>query len=191
MSDTGNTGDGSDAIAPTLLLVDDDDIFRRRLARSMRQRGYEVSSARDAEDALALAKEEAPEMAVVDLRLPGKSGLELVRELLDLEPAMRIIMLTGYGSITTAVDATRLGAVNFIQKPADADDILAAFDRGDKPPLSESSVDYNAPSLARAEWEHINRVLADCGGNISKTARRLGIHRRTLQRKLDAHPPNE
>jgi two-component system response regulator RegA len=178
-----------DAIAATLLLVDDDDIFRRRLARSMQRRGYEVSTAADSEEAVALAKADPPEMAVVDLRLPGKSGLELVRDLLAIEPAMRIIMLTGYGSIATAVDATRLGAVNFIQKPADADDILAAFDRGEKPPLSEAEVDYNAPSLARAEWEHINRVLADCGGNISKAARRLGIHRRTLQRKLDAHPP--
>jgi two-component system response regulator RegA len=130
-------------------------------------------------------------MAVVDLRLPRKNGLELVRDLLEIEPTIRVVMLTGYGSIDTAVDATRLGAVNFIQKPADADDILAAFDRGEKPPLSESDIDYDAPSLARVEWEHINRVLADCGGNISEAARRLGIHRRTLQRKLNAKPPSE
>lgn len=178
-------------LAPTMLLVDDDDIFRKRLARSMERRGFEVCAAADYREAMDLAMAQPPEMAVVDLRLPGKSGLELVRDLLGIEPTMRVVMLTGYGSINTAIDATRLGAINFIQKPADADDILAAFDRGEKPPLSDSDVDYEAPSLARAEWEHINRVLADCGGNISEAARRLGIHRRTLQRKLNARPPSE
>lgn len=200
MSDTDTSPDSSrqpnassepDELAPTLLVVDDDDIFRRRLARSLGRRGFDVRDAPDYEAAMAMTREDAPEMAVVDLRLPERSGLELVRDLLDVEPTMRVIVLTGYGSIATAIDATRLGAVNFIQKPADADDILAAFDRGEKPPLSESDVEYDAPTLARAEWEHINRVLADCGGNISETARRLGIHRRTLQRKLDAFPPNE
>ncbi|QDG49813.1 response regulator [Persicimonas caeni] len=191
MKDPVDAAEGTDEIAPTMLLVDDDDIFRRRLSRSMERRGFEVSAAADYDEAINLAMAQPPEMAVVDLRLPRKNGLELVRDLLEIEPTIRVVMLTGYGSIDTAVDATRLGAVNFIQKPADADDILAAFDRGEKPPLSESDIDYDAPSLARVEWEHINRVLADCGGNISEAARRLGIHRRTLQRKLNAKPPSE
>lgn len=175
----------------SILIVDDDAIFRDRLARSMRRRGYQTQIAANAQEAIAATEEQPAQMAVVDLRLGGDNGLELIRDLLAIAPAMRIIMLTGYGSITTAIDATRLGALNFIQKPADADDILAAFDRGQRPPLSDSNIDYTPPSLARAEWEHIQRVLADCGGNISQTARALGIHRRTLQRKLDAFPPND
>ena len=98
-------------------------------------------------------------------------------------------MLTGYGSISTAIDAVRLGAVHYLPKPADADDIVNAFARGDAPALEPPEVEYRAPSLARAEWEHINRVLSDCGGNISEAARRLGIHRRSLQRKLHKYPP--
>jgi two-component system, response regulator RegA len=188
MSDISNPGDSS---SKTMLVVDDDDIFRGRLARSLRRRGFVVEEAADYEEALGLAAERVFELAVIDLRLPGHSGLELVRDLLAAQPDVRALMLTGYGSIATAIDATRLGAVNFIQKPADADDILAAFDRGEKPPLSETEIDYDAPSLARAEWEHINRVLTDCGGNISEAARRLGIHRRTLQRKLKTYPPEE
>ena len=100
-------------------------------------------------------------------------------------------MMTGYGSIATAVDAVKLGAVNYVQKPADADDLLAALERGLDEPLGDATQDYAAPSLARAEWEHIHRVLADCAGNISEAARRLGIHRRTLQRKLNAYSPRE
>lgn len=181
----------SDNLAPSILIVDDDPIFRERLARALQRRGYDARVAADYEQAIAQTRQDPAEMAVLDLRLPGQSGLELMRDLLEIEPTMRIIMLTGYGSIATAIDATRLGALNFIQKPADADDILAAFDRGQRPPLSESQVDYQAPSLARAEWEHIQRVLADCGGNITRAARQLGIHRRTLQRKLDSFPPTE
>ena len=103
-------------------------------------------------------------------------------------------MLTGYGSIATAIDAVRLGATYYLSKPADADDIVAAFARGEAPPLEPpppDSDDYKAPSLARAEWEHINRVLSDAGGNISEAARRLGIHRRSLQRKLQKYPPSK
>ena len=116
--------------------------------------------------------------------MPGKSGLELVKALLEMDPHTKIVVLTGYGSIATAIGAVRLGATHYLSKPADADDIVAAFARGDAPPLAPTDVDYQAPSLARAEWEHINRVLSDCGGNISEAARRLGIHRRSLQRKL-------
>ena len=142
---------------------------------------------------MELARADTPEYAVVDLRMPGRSGLEVVRDLAQLDPNTRIVMLTGYGSISTAVDAVRLGAVQYLPKPADADDLVAAFHRADLPPLAPpvaaGPVDYSAPSLARAEWEHIQRVLRDCRGNISEAARRLGLPRRSLQRKLGKHPP--
>ena len=174
---------------PTLLLVDDDERFRGRLARALVDRGYAVRTAGEAEGALALATEESPELAIVDLRMPGPSGLELIQGLKAIDPAIQIVVLTGYGSIATAIEAIRLGALNYVSKPADADDILAAFERGAAAPLQPSEREYDAPTLARAEWEHINRVLADCGGNVSRAARQLGIHRRTLQRKLQAFPP--
>ena len=128
---------------------------------------------------------------MVDLRIGERSGLELVRELKDIDEATQIVVLTGYGSIATAIDAVRLGATYFLAKPADVDDILAAFARGEAPPQVQPDSDYQAPSLARTEWEHINRVLADCGGNISEAARRLGIHRRSLQRKLGRYAPRD
>ncbi|KAB2892608.1 MAG: response regulator transcription factor [Kofleriaceae bacterium] len=180
----------SDTSKPSLLLVDDDEVFRTRMARAFVERGYEVTSAHDHDSAVAHAKIESPELAVLDLKMPGKSGLELVKALLEIDPQTKIVVLTGYGSIATAIDAVRLGATYYLQKPADADEILAAFARGQAPPLDPPETDYRAPSLARAEWEHINRVLSDCGGNISEAARRLGIHRRSLQRKLQKYPPN-
>ncbi|MCX8072945.1 MAG: response regulator [Candidatus Binatia bacterium] len=173
-----------------LLIVDDDEVFRERLARAFRQRGYEVITAANYDEAMAVARQEGPDMAVVDLKMPGRSGLELTRDLHALDPTIRILVLTGYGSIATAIEAVRLGAAYYVSKPADADDILAAFARAEAPPL-EVSPEYTAPSLARAEWEHINRVLTDCGGNISEAARRLGIHRRSLQRKLRKYPPRQ
>ncbi|TXD38150.1 response regulator [Lujinxingia vulgaris] len=175
----------------TLLIVDDNEIFRERLARAFRDRTFEVRVANGHDQAIALASEESPEWAVVDMKMPGKSGLEVVRDLKSIDPQTKIVVLTGYGSIATAIDAVRLGAINYLQKPADADDIIAAFERGEQPPMTGADHDYQAPSLARAEWEHIQRVLADCGGNISEAARRLDIHRRTLQRKLDKYPPRE
>ena len=175
----------------SILVVDDDPVFRERLARALRARGFEVSTASDYESAMVLAREDSPELAVIDLRMPGHSGLELLRDLLALDPTTRVVVLTGYGSIATAVDAIRMGAVHYLSKPADADEILAAFVRKDLPPLSPPPFDFTAPSLARAEWEHINRVLSDCGGNISEAARRLGLHRRSLQRKLAKYPPKE
>jgi two-component system response regulator RegA len=174
----------------SLLLVEDDAILRDRLARALRERGLEVTTAGDAASALAAAREDPPELAVVDLKLPGASGLELVRELKALEPSTRVIVLTGYGSIATAVEAIKLGAVHYMAKPADADEILSTFGRGDVPlGLDPGGAEPTAPSLARAEWEHIQRVLADCAGNVSEAARRLGIHRRSLQRKLGRFPP--
>jgi len=175
--------------SPSLLIVDDDPVFRERLSRAFQDRGYEVRVANGFEPAVALAREESPEVALVDLRMPGRSGLELVRELHGIDSATRIIVLTGYGSIATAIEAMRLGAAYYLSKPADADDVLAALARSDAPPLEAAPADHAVPSLARAEWEHINRVLADCAGNISEAARRLGIHRRSLQRKLQKYPP--
>jgi two-component system response regulator RegA len=183
---TGQTSGG-----PSLLIVDDDRVFRERLSRAFRARGYEVREADGFAAAVALAQAESPEIAVVDLRMPGRSGLELVRELHTIDAATKIIVLTGYGSIATAIEAVRLGAVSYLSKPADADDVLTALARSEAPPLQPVAADYAAPSLARAEWEHINRVLADCAGNISEAARRLGIHRRSLQRKLQKYPPSE
>jgi two-component system, response regulator RegA len=174
--------------APTLLLVDDEAVFRERLARAFRERGFEVSTAGSYDEALVLATKESPELAVVDLRMPGRGGLELVRALHALDASTRIIVLTGYGSIATAVEAVKLGAFNYLPKPADVDDLLLAFSRGPGEP-TQVTEDFQPPTLARAEWEHIQRVLADCGGNISEAARRLGLHRRSLQRKLQKYPP--
>jgi len=127
---------------------------------------------------------------VIDLRMPGMSGLDLVRELVTRHPAMHVVVLTGYGSIATAVEAVHRGALDYLQKPLDTDQILAAFDKehdaAEAAPTAETT-----PSLARVEWEHIQRVLTDCEGNISLTARKLGLHRRSLQRKLGKFPPLE
>ena len=141
--------------------------------------------AADYDEAMVSARADTPELAVVDLRLPGQSGLEVVRDLKALDPTTDIVVLTGYGSIATAVESVRLGARTYLTKPADADQVLAAFGgHADSTGPTTASV----PSLARVEWEHINRVLADCGGNISQAARLLGIHRRSLQRKLAKRP---
>jgi two-component system, response regulator RegA len=175
---------------PSILLVDDDEVFVERLARALRDRGYDVRVANDYEAAVRLARAESPEVAVVDLRMPGRSGLEVVRDMKSIDPATNILVLTGYGSIATAVEAIRLGAKDYLPKPADVDDILAALNRSpdDKKVMP---TDFQPPSLARTEWEHIHRVLSDCEGNVSEAARRLGIHRRSLQRKLQRYPPRE
>jgi two-component system response regulator RegA len=173
---------------PSILIVDDDQALRERLARAFRDRGYEATTAAGYAEAVARARSESPELAVVDLRMPDGSGLELLKALKALDPATQVVVLTGYGSIATAVEAVRLGATHYVPKPADADDILAAFARGERPPPAPPQ-DFQPPTLARAEWEHIQRVLGDCDGNISEAARRLGIHRRSLQRKLQKHPP--
>jgi two-component system response regulator RegA len=174
----------------TILVVDDDDVFRNQLGRVLGRRGLEVSTADGYDQALEAASEVCPDMATVDLRMPGPGGLELVQDLAEQCQDCDIVVLTGYGSIATAIDAVKLGAINYVQKPVDADDLLAAFERGREGPMEPAEHSYEAPSLARAEWEHINRVLEDCGGNISEAARRLGIHRRTLQRKLNTYPPD-
>lgn len=176
---------------PSILIVDDDEVFRRRLARAFEDRDYQARTAAGYDEAVEQARAESPELAVVDLKMPGRSGLELVHALKEIDPTTRVVVLTGYASIATAIDAIRIGAAHYLPKPADADDIVAAFARAEAPPLEPPDTDYQAPSLARAEWEHINRVLSDCGQNISEAARRLGIHRRSLQRKLQKYPPNK
>jgi two-component system, response regulator RegA len=170
---------------PTILVVEDDNAFRSLLVSALDARGYDTRGVSDGSSAIAAAREDAPEMAVVDLRLPDQSGLDVVRELKALEPSIAIVVLTGYGSIATALEAVRLGAVHYLTKPTDPDRILAAFDRGLAAPARELPV--KTPSLARVEWEHLQRVLADCHGNISEAARALGMHRRSLQRKLARH----
>jgi two-component system response regulator RegA len=168
------------------LVVDDDEIFRARLVKAMQSRGIEAHGAGTAEAALELAAKVQPQAAIVDMRMPGSSGLDLVSELKTRLPSIKVVVLTGYGSIATAVEAVRRGAVNYLTKPLDTDQILTAFDKDSDPPPAES-----IPSLARVEWEHIQRILHDCNGNISLAARKLGLHRRSLQRKLGKLPPLE
>lgn len=167
------------------LFVDDDERYRVQMQRAFTRRGFPCAIAANATEALALLGKTAFDFASVDLRMPGMSGLELVRELLVRKPDLHIVVLTGFGSIATAVEAVRLGAKHYLTKPADANDLLAAFART---PAGNPPIEHEVPSLARAEWEHIQRVLDDCGGNISQAARLLRIERRSLQRKLAKHP---
>ena len=167
----------------TLLIVDDDAPFRDRLVRAMRARGFDARGAADHRTAIDEARADSPELALVDLRLGNDSGVELVRELKDADPSTVVVVLTGYGSIATAVESMKAGAATYLTKPADADQIVAAFDG------VQSQEPSDVPSLARVEWEHIQRVLQDCGGNVSQAARILGLHRRSLQRKLLKFPP--
>ncbi|MFP5420343.1 MAG: response regulator transcription factor [Gammaproteobacteria bacterium] len=171
---------------PHLLLVDDDPTFTRVMARAMSRRGLRVSTAGSAEEGLALAVQDLPDYAVVDLKMEGDSGLVLLPKLLELDAEMRVVILTGYSSIATAVEAIKRGACNYLCKPADADDVLAALltQHADL----DSLVPENPMSVDRLQWERIQRVLSEHEGNISATARALGMHRRTLQRKLQKRP---
>ena len=173
-------------IVPTILVVEDDDAFRTMLVNAFQERGYEAQGVADARRPSKRREHESPEMAVVDLRLPDQSGLEVVRELKAIDASTAIVVLTGYGSIATALESVRLGAMHYLTKPTDADRILAAFQHG----LASRPRDLptDPPSLARVEWEHLNRVLTDCDGNVSEAARQLGMHRRSLQRKLTKYP---
>jgi two-component system, response regulator RegA len=171
----------------TILVVDDDAMFRTRLMKALENRGFEVRGAENVQNAIDLARADSPEMALVDLKMPGGSGLDLVRELKAIDQTTNVVVLTGYGSIATALEAVRLGATHYLTKPADVDEILAAFQRATKEP-TPVAIDHEVASLARAEWEHIHRVLTDCNGNVSQAARLLGLHRRSLQRKLSKYP---
>ena len=174
---------GSD---PSLLLVDDDEPFLRRLARAMEKRGFSVEMAGSIAAGKAIATVRPPQYAVVDLRLEDGNGLEVVEVIRSKRPESRIIILTGYGAITTAVAAVKIGAVDYLAKPADANDVTAALLAQDdvKPPAPQ-----NPMSADRVRWEHIQRVYELCDRNVSETARRLNMHRRTLQRILAKRSP--
>ena len=174
---------------PLALVVDDDDVFRKRLCRAFADRNWEAEAVANGEQALRFVQDRSPDLVVVDLRMPGKSGLEVVEEMRSADSSMTIIMLTGYGSIPTAISATKLGADYYLSKPADADQILDVYENLRAAPSLNPRSPETVPTLARVEWEHMQRVISDCGGNISQAARLLGIHRRSLQRKLGKYPP--
>ena len=186
LDDTPEGGASASAADRSLLLVDDDLPFLNRLARAMEQRGFSVRTAPTIADAVALATELAPAYAVLDMRLDDGNGLDVVPVLRNLRDDMRIIMLTGYGNIATAVAAVKAGAVDYLAKPTDADAVEAALlaSAGTKPPPPERPM-----SADRVRWEHIQRVYELCDRNVSETARRLNMHRRTLQRILAKRSP--
>ncbi len=183
MPDTGLQEIGEDN---SLLLLDDDEPFLRRLARAMEKRGFSVTQALSVEEARRAVTQNPPAYAVVDLRLEDGSGLDIVEALREVRPDSKIVVLTGYGAIATAVAAVKIGAADYLSKPADANDITNALltpDEG-KPPPPE-----NPMSADRVKWEHIQRVYELCDRNVSETARRLNMHRRTLQRILAKRSP--
>jgi len=176
----------TDLASPPLLLVDDDQTYCSVLKTALNKRGFTVSIAHDVKTGIALAKDIEPEYAVIDLRISHESGLELVQELIALDANTQIIMLTGFASIATAVESIKLGAIHYLTKPANPDEIMAALHKntGD----SSISINENPLSVKRLEWEHLQKVLMEHDGNISAAARALNMHRRTLQRKLDKRP---
>jgi two-component system response regulator RegA len=173
----------------TVLVVDDDRSFCAAMAGSLRRRGFAVVVAHNFEDALSEAQAWSPDRAIVDLRMPGRGGLEVVAALRRFDPTIAVVVLTGFGSIATAIEAIKLGATHYLTKPAEPDEILAAFERTE-PVLVEPPSPHTAKPLDELEWEHLQSVLTDCRGNISEAARRLGMHRRSLQRKLARGRPN-
>jgi len=173
------------------LVVDDDETFAERLAQSFEDLGHEARFVTGHVAATQIITTFAPTRVTLDLRMPDGNGLATLQAILAQHPDAEVLILTGYGSIATAVDAVRMGGVGLVQKPIGVHEILAAFERAQQPPLTPDVPDYETPSLARVEWDHIQRVLSDCAGNISQAARVLGMHRRTLQRKLQQHPPRK
>ena len=172
----------------TVLVVDDDEVFRSVLQRAFARRGVQALLAADAASARDLLRQHGPDACVLDLKIGSESGLHLLPELLQLQPGLKVVVLTGYASIATAVEAVKQGALNYLAKPADADEILAAFGSAASPVAAQAVLETPPMSVDRLEWEHIQKVLAENGGNISETARALGMHRRTLQRKLQKRP---
>jgi two-component system response regulator RegA len=170
----------------TLLIVDDDRPFRERLARAMQARGFEVLMAETVRDGISIAKERPPAYAVVDLKLDDGNGLDVVETLHAVRPNTRVVVLTGFGNIATAVAAVKFGAIDYLPKPADADDIMSALLAA---PGAKPNPPENPMSADRVRWEHIQRVYELCGHNVSETARRLNMHRRTLQRILAKRSP--
>jgi two-component system response regulator RegA len=202
MNDANDASGGPPAAAPgpdgagqtvesehgKLLLVDDDDRFLRRLGRAMEKRGFEVATATSVADGIAVADSQAPDYAVVDLRLDDGNGLEVVQVIREHRPHCRIVVLTGYGNIATAVAAVKAGAVDYLSKPADAEQIARTLlaEEGEMPDPPEHPM-----SADRVRWEHIQRVYEQCDRNVSETARRLRMHRRTLQRILNKYAPRD
>jgi len=178
--------DGLSEAERALLIVDDDAPLCQRLARAMKRRGFVVETADSVAEGIAAATSRPPAFAVVDLRLADGSGLDVVKVVRKLRPSARIVMLTGYGNIATAVAAVKAGAVDYLPKPADADAVECALLGSDSglPPLPEDPM-----SADRVRWEHIQRIFEQCDRNVSETARRLKMHRRTLQRILGKHAP--
>jgi two-component system response regulator RegA len=170
----------------TLLIVDDDDPFRNRLGRAMESKGFKVSLAKSVEEGLISARKSPPGFAVVDLRLLDGNGLDVIEEIHKLKPDSRVVMLTGYGNLPTAVSAVKAGAIDYLAKPADAEDVEAALLAE---PNSKAQPPENPMSADRVKWEHIQRVFELCNRNVSETARRLKMHRRTLQRILSKRSP--
>jgi two-component system, response regulator RegA len=172
----------------SLLLVDDDPVLCEVLARALLRRGFTVTIAHSVDEALRAVEADPPEYAVIDLKLPDQSGLKLIARLKSADENTRVVMLTGHASIPTAIEAIKLGAVYYLPKPANADEVVAAFQRENAD--DNIAVNGSTQSVEHVEWEHISRVLRDHDGNISATARALSMHRRTLQRKL-RKPPDE
>lgn len=174
---------------PNLLLVDDDETFCSVLKPALEKRNFQVSVANNVKFGITLAEQTEPEYAVIDLRIGLDSGLEMVKKLMSLDSNTQIVMLTGFASIATAVEAIKLGAIHYLTKPANADEIVSALYKNE----GDSSVEINLTPLSvkRLEWEHLQKVLMQHGGNISAAARALNMHRRTLQRKLDKRPVKE
>ncbi|MAI48883.1 MAG: two-component system response regulator [Filomicrobium sp.] len=170
----------------SLVIVDDDTPFLQRLSRAMDQRGFEVRSANTVNEGMAFIREKPPAFAVVDMRLEDGNGLDVIAELSRLRPNARAIVLTGYGNIATAVSAVKLGAIDYLAKPADADEVTDALLA---PPNAMAPPPENPMSADRVRWEHIQRVYELCNRNVSETARRLNMHRRTLQRILAKRAP--
>jgi two-component system response regulator RegA len=164
----------------SILIIDDDDVFRRRLGKAFLARGLNCFEACTGDEGIAIAEREKPQRIVLDLRMPGLNGMSVLERLKQILPNVHIVILTGYGSISTAVDAVRIGALNFITKPAHADQILQAFEQ-EVPKISSP---LEVPTLEQVEWDHLQRVLDDHNGNITLAAKALQMHRRTLQRKL-------
>ncbi|HET9032409.1 MAG TPA: response regulator transcription factor [Dokdonella sp.] len=175
-----------------VLLIDDDEIFVHVLGRALTTRGFEVASAKDGSEALIRCADFQPRFIVLDLKLGAESGLALIPRLTASRPSARILLLTGYASIATAVEAIKRGAHDYLAKPVDADQVVQALiGTTHALPTSADDLPDAPPPLKRLEWEHIQRVLNECDGNISEAARRLGLHRRTLQRKLAKRPVRE
>jgi two-component system response regulator RegA len=174
---------------PRLLLVDDDITFCTVLKSALEKRNYEVLVANDVSNGILLAEQNLPEYAVIDLRIGYDSGLELVKKLISLDDNTQIVMLTGFASIATAVEAIKLGAVHYLTKPANADEIVNALHKNEGD--SSVSISENPLSVKRLEWEHLQKVLMQHENNISAAARALNMHRRTLQRKLEKKPVRE